>query len=93
MRLERGLRLLSDFELVVGSALDGGYSFVGACGATPKILSVMRWGGPLPLSELALLGEGSLLAVSGIGRTAAEVAANALVDAGVSALMTFGPLD
>jgi adenosylhomocysteine nucleosidase len=50
----------------------------------------MRWGGLTPLSELALLGEGSLLAVSGIGRAAAEAAANALVDAGVSALMTFG---
>jgi adenosylhomocysteine nucleosidase len=50
----------------------------------------MPWGGLAPLSELALLGEGSLLAVSGIGRAAAEVAANALVDAGVSALMTFG---
>jgi adenosylhomocysteine nucleosidase len=50
----------------------------------------MPWGGLAPLSELALLGEGSLLAVSGIGRAAAEVAANALVDAGVSALMTYG---
>jgi adenosylhomocysteine nucleosidase len=42
------------------------------------------------LSELALLGEGSLLAVSGIGRAAAAAAAQALVDAGVSSLMTFG---
>jgi adenosylhomocysteine nucleosidase len=50
----------------------------------------MPWGGLAPLSELALLGEGSLLAVSGIGRAAADVAANALADAGVSALMTFG---
>jgi adenosylhomocysteine nucleosidase len=50
----------------------------------------MPWSGRAPLSDLALLGEGSLLAVSGIGRVAAEVAANALVDAGVSALMTFG---
>ena len=50
----------------------------------------MRPAGRAPLSELALLGEGSLLAVSGIGRAAAEAAANALVDAGVSALMTFG---
>ncbi len=50
----------------------------------------MPWDGLAPLSEVAVLGEGSLLAVSGIGRTAAEVAANALVDAGVSALMTFG---
>jgi adenosylhomocysteine nucleosidase len=50
----------------------------------------MRPAGLAPLSELALLGEGSLLAVSGIGSAAAEAAANTLVDAGVSALMTFG---
>jgi adenosylhomocysteine nucleosidase len=50
----------------------------------------MPRGGNPPLSELALLGEGSLLALSGIGRVAAAVAAQALVDAGVSALMTFG---
>jgi len=42
------------------------------------------------LSELALLGEGSLLALGGIGWAAATAAAQALVDAGVSALMTFG---
>ena len=42
------------------------------------------------MSELALLGEGSLLALGGIGRVAAAAAAQALVDAGVSALMTFG---
>lgn len=42
------------------------------------------------MSELAALGEGSLLALSGIGRAAAAAAARALVDAGVSALMTFG---
>jgi adenosylhomocysteine nucleosidase len=47
-------------------------------------------GGVIPLSELALLGGGSLLAVSGIGRVAAEAAAGALVEAGVSALITFG---
>lgn len=47
-------------------------------------------GGTIPLSELALLGGGSLLAVSGIGRAAAERAAQALVEAGVSALVTFG---
>jgi len=47
-------------------------------------------GGTIPLSELALLGGGSLLAVSGIGRVAAERAARALVEAGVSALVTFG---
>jgi adenosylhomocysteine nucleosidase len=47
-------------------------------------------GGTIPLSELAMLGAGSLLAVSGIGGVAAEAAARALVDAGVSALITFG---
>ena len=50
----------------------------------------MPRGGNPPISELALLGEGSLLALSGIGRAAATVAAQALVDAGVSSLMTFG---
>ena len=41
-------------------------------------------------SELALFGEGSLLAISGIGCAAAAGAARALTDAGVAALMTFG---
>jgi adenosylhomocysteine nucleosidase len=50
----------------------------------------MPRGGNPPLSELALLGEGSLLALSGIGGIAAAAAAQALVDAGASALMTFG---
>jgi adenosylhomocysteine nucleosidase len=50
----------------------------------------MPRGGEPPLSELALLGEGSLLALSGIGRAAAAAAAQSLIDAGVSALMTFG---
>jgi adenosylhomocysteine nucleosidase len=50
----------------------------------------MRRGGTPPLSELALLGNGSLLALSGIGPAAAAAAAQSLVDAGVSALMTFG---
>jgi hopanoid-associated phosphorylase len=50
----------------------------------------MPRGGDPPLSELALLGEGSLLALSGIGRAAAAAAAQALVEARVSALMTFG---
>ena len=50
----------------------------------------MPRGGDPPLSELAVLGAGSLLALSGIGRAAAAGAAQALVDAGVSALMTFG---
>jgi adenosylhomocysteine nucleosidase len=44
----------------------------------------------VPASKLALLGDGSLLAVSGIGCAAAGVAARELVDAGVAALMTFG---
>jgi adenosylhomocysteine nucleosidase len=50
----------------------------------------MPRGGVIPLSELAVLGDGALLAVSGIGRAAAAAAANALVEAGASALMTFG---
>jgi len=50
----------------------------------------MPRGGAPPLSELALLGAGSLLALSGIGRGAGAAAAQALVDSGVSALMTFG---
>jgi adenosylhomocysteine nucleosidase len=50
----------------------------------------MPRGGHPPISELASLGDGALLAVSGIGRAAAQAAACALVDAGVSALMTFG---
>jgi adenosylhomocysteine nucleosidase len=50
----------------------------------------MPRGGSPPLSDLAVLGAGSLLAVSGIGHAAAVAAAQALVDAGVSALMTFG---
>jgi adenosylhomocysteine nucleosidase len=50
----------------------------------------MPRGGDPPISELAVLGAGSLLALSGIGRAAAAAAAQALVDAGVSALMTFG---
>jgi adenosylhomocysteine nucleosidase len=50
----------------------------------------MPRGGTIPLSELAALGAGSLLAVSGIGRAAADAAARTLIDAGVSALLTFG---
>ncbi len=50
----------------------------------------MPRGGTTPLSELAALGEGSLLAVSGIGRAAADAAARTLIDAGASALITFG---
>jgi adenosylhomocysteine nucleosidase len=49
-----------------------------------------RGGTPIPLSDLALLGGGALVAVSGIGRAAAAAAAVALVEAGASALMSFG---
>jgi adenosylhomocysteine nucleosidase len=49
-----------------------------------------RGGNPIPLSDLALLGGGALLAVSGIGLAAAAAAATALVEAGASALMSFG---
>jgi adenosylhomocysteine nucleosidase len=52
-------------------------------------LSMPRGGEP-PLSELAHLGDGALLAISGIGHVAAEAAARALVESGVSSLMTFG---
>ncbi len=51
--------------------------------------SMPRAGIP-PLSELAWVGDGALLAVSGIGLEAAQSAARALLDAGASALMTFG---
>jgi hopanoid-associated phosphorylase len=50
----------------------------------------MPRGGNPPLSELASLGDGALLAVSGMGGMAARVAARALVEAGASALMSFG---
>jgi adenosylhomocysteine nucleosidase len=52
--------------------------------------SLPRGRSPVPLSELASLGDGALLAVSGIGLAAAAVAAGALIEAGASALMTFG---
>jgi adenosylhomocysteine nucleosidase len=45
---------------------------------------------PVPLSDLALLGGGALIAVSGIGLAAAAAAAVALIEAGSSALMSFG---
>jgi adenosylhomocysteine nucleosidase len=51
--------------------------------------SMQRRGEPR-LSELLAFDDGALLAVSGIGREAAEAAARALIDAGVAALMTFG---
>jgi hopanoid-associated phosphorylase len=40
--------------------------------------------------NLAFLSDGSLVAVSGMGGAAASAAARALLDSGVSALMTFG---
>jgi len=51
--------------------------------------SMQRRGEPA-LSELLAFDDGALLAISGIGRDAAEAAARALIDAGVAALMTFG---
>lgn len=50
----------------------------------------MPRGGDPPLSELASLGDGALLAVSGMGQVAAQRAALALIQAGASALVTFG---
>ena len=50
----------------------------------------MPRGGDPPLSELAALGDGALLAVSGMGQVAAQRAALALIQAGASALVTFG---
>jgi hopanoid-associated phosphorylase len=52
--------------------------------------SMPRGGTRIQLSELALLGDGALLAVSGIGLRAAVAAAHALIDAGASSLMSFG---
>ena len=63
---------------------------VAALSSEARALGPSMWrGGTPPLSELAL-GNGYLLALSGIGRAAAAAAAQSLVDAGVSALMTFG---
>jgi adenosylhomocysteine nucleosidase len=69
-----------------------GVGVVAALAAEARALgpSMPRGGAPIPLSELALLGGGALLAVSGIGWTAAAGAARALIDAGASALMSFG---
>ena len=50
----------------------------------------MRRGGPKSFGEFSRLHDGTLLAVSGIGGSAAAAAARALVAAQVSALMTFG---
>jgi adenosylhomocysteine nucleosidase len=52
--------------------------------------SMPHGGTPIALYELALLGDGALLAVSGIGLAAAAAAAAALIEAGASALMSFG---
>jgi adenosylhomocysteine nucleosidase len=46
--------------------------------------------GPASFANLATLSDGSMLALSGIGGAAASMAANALIEAGVAALMTFG---
>jgi len=68
-----------------------GVGVVAALSAEARALgpSMPRGGNPL-ICELALLGDGALLAVSGIGCAAAQAAARALIDAGVSGLMTFG---
>jgi nucleoside phosphorylase len=64
---------------------------VAALAAEARALGLsMPRGGEPPLSDLAAFGGGALLAVSGIGRVAAEAAARALIEAGVSSLMTFG---
>jgi len=46
--------------------------------------------GPEPSGNLSQLVDGTLLAVSGIGRPAARAAAQALVEARVAALLSFG---
>lgn len=46
LRLKCGLRLLSESDLVIGPALDGGYFLVGGRGATSKIFGGIEWGGP-----------------------------------------------
>jgi len=47
IRLECGLRLLSQFDLVIAPALDGGYFLIGGRGVTPKIFGGIKWGRPL----------------------------------------------
>jgi rSAM/selenodomain-associated transferase 1 len=50
-RLELGLQMLSEFDLVLGPALDGGYFLIGARGAVPKIFNGVQWGGPRVLAH------------------------------------------
>jgi len=50
----------------------------------------LRRQAPPPSGKLSQLVDGSLLAVSGIGRPAARAAAQALVEARVAALLSFG---
>lgn len=74
------------------SGAGGGVGVVTALASESRALgpSMRRGGTQIPLYELALLGDGALLAVSGIGRTAATAAAGALIEAGASSLMSFG---
>jgi adenosylhomocysteine nucleosidase len=68
-----------------------GVGVVAALAAEARALRPsMRHGAPESFQALPRLGEGSLLAVSGIGCAAAGAAARALVEARVGALMTFG---
>ncbi len=63
---------------------------VAALSAEARALGRSRRAGATPANHLALLADGSLLAVSGMGGPAAARAAHVLIDAGVAALMTFG---
>jgi adenosylhomocysteine nucleosidase len=49
-----------------------------------------KGGASASFGNLAFLSDGSIVAVSGVGMNAAAAAARKLIDAGVSALMTFG---
>ena len=66
---------------------------VAALGAEARALGRARRteaGPAASTTKLGLLDDGSMLAVSGMGGPAAERAANALIETGVAALMTFG---
>jgi adenosylhomocysteine nucleosidase len=66
---------------------------VAALEVEARALGRARLNGAKPAASsanLATLGDGSMMALSGIGGRAASVAANALIEAGVGALMTFG---
>ncbi len=66
---------------------------VAALEVEARALGRARLNGAKPaasFANLATLGDGSMMALSGIGGRAASVAANALIEAGVGALMTFG---